>query len=129
MAYGYGPDLNVTMPGDIAPGSGLGLGAYATSPLSPVTGGPTSTTQQQAPYGLGHPLLWGALIIFGFLFVGWLAGYLGKGEDYANTKVSAVTIIVTGASAVFFLYILRLSGAGLQNRIGPNGFSGFTASL
>lgn len=107
-----------------------------TPSLAQMASGAVSTSATQpgidgAPmvYGMGHPLVWGAAIIVGFLFIGWLAHFLGRGEAFANTRVSAVTIIVSGASAALFIYVLKLVAVWTQQYSPNNGFAGFALGL
>lgn len=122
----YAPNVNRTTQTDLTPDFGGTTVAQLVSEGF-VTEGPGGSTPQV--YGAGHPLVWAFVIVGGFLLLGWLAHRLGRGEQYANTKVSAVTIIVSGASAVLFIYVLKLLALTSQTRWPSNGFATFALAI
>jgi hypothetical protein len=123
----FAPNVNQTTQSDLTPDYG-GTTVAQLVGEGFVAEGPGATAP--AVYGAGHPLIWATVIVVGFLFLGWIAHRLGKGEQYANTKVSAVTIMVTGASAVLFIYVLKLLALWSQSRFGAtNGFATFALAI
>lgn len=126
----YAPNVNTQTNADLYPdagGSTLAQLASGEFMVSETAGGQASAAPPV--YGMGHPLVWAAVIVGGALLLGWMAHYFGRGEAYANTKVSAVTILVTGGGAVLFIYILKLLGAVFEQSKPQNGFSAFARTI
>ena len=126
---GYAPNVNVATYTD------LYLDANAPTLAQMAAGSVTTSASMvdgSAPppvYGAGHPIVWAFVIVAGFLFLGWLAHFLGRGGEFSNTRVSAVSIIIAGASAVLFIYALKLVALWLKSARPNNGFSAFALGL